>query len=88
MSKKPSHATVPLTPVRGLRILEVCALRCFLSFLNTFGTYCRQNQSNPAYEIKANEDLYKHGLYVLAAIKVSQEPLITILLIINNIVAR
>lgn len=29
----------------------------------------RQNQSNPAYEIKANEDLYKHGLYVLAAIK-------------------
>jgi hypothetical protein len=46
------------------------------------GTYCRQNQSNPAYEIKANEDLYKHGLYVLAAIKVRKEPFILFLLII------
>jgi hypothetical protein len=51
--------------------------------MNTFGTYCRQNQSNPAYEIKANEDLYKHGLYVLAAIKVNRkEPLILFSLII------
>ncbi len=53
-----------------------------LASLNTLGTYCRQNQSNPAYEIKANEDLYKHGLYVLAAIKVRKEPFILFLLII------
>ena len=33
------------------------------------GPYCRQNPGIPAYEIKANEDLHKHGLYVLAAIK-------------------
>jgi hypothetical protein len=52
------------------------SLASSLAGLNTFRAYCRQNQSNPAYEIKANEDLYKHGLYVLAAIKVCKEPFI------------
>jgi len=44
----------------------------FLDILNHHeeikGTF-RQNPGVPAYETKATEDLYKHGLFVLAAIK-------------------